>query len=119
MGSPTKSQAGANPPAGHDNQKASRARNEAVNGTEQGRHPHSQTRTPEPRLDQQSANANTPSTPGTLLPFDWDEFQARYEKALHDADENEKIILQDVERLSKVCPPLLKSTRNPFSFMDV
>ena len=66
------------------------------------KHPHSDTKTPEPRIDQLAANTNTPSTPGVLAPFDWDDFEARYEKALFDADENEREILKEAENLSKV-----------------
>lgn len=82
----------------------------SVNGVNQedaimsdsARHPHSDARTPEPRLDQGSVNANTPSTPGLLAPFDWSDFEARYEKALNDADETELEILREAETLSKV-----------------
>lgn len=82
----------------------------SVNGVNQedaimsdsAKHPHSDARTPEPRLDQGSVNANTPSTPGLLAPFDWSDFEARYEKALNDADETELEILREAETLSKV-----------------
>jgi hypothetical protein len=66
------------------------------------KHPHSDARTPEPRLDQGSVNANTPSTPGLLAPFDWSDFEARFEKALNEADEAELQILREAETLSKV-----------------
>lgn len=59
------------------------------------------TKTPEPRRDQPPANAGTPSTPGTLTSFDWRDFEARYEKALSDADESEREILKEAENLSK------------------
>lgn len=65
-------------------------------------HPHSDTKTPEPRFDQTAPSSNTPSTPGILAPFDWHDFEARYEKALHDADEHEREILREAENLSKV-----------------
>lgn len=65
-------------------------------------HPHSETKTPEPKFDQAAPSSNTPSTPGILAPFDWDDFEARYEKALHDADEHEREILREAENLSKV-----------------
>ena len=70
--------------------------------SDSAKHPHSDARTPEPRLDQGTVNANTPSTPGLLAPFDWGDFEARYEKALDDADENELEILREAETLSKV-----------------
>lgn len=62
--------------------------------------------TPEPRPEQLAMNNHaaqaTPSTPGVLSPFDWEDFQSRYEKALADADEEELAVLKDFERLSKV-----------------
>lgn len=64
--------------------------------------PHSQPRTPEPQSKQQTHRASTPSTPGTLAPFEWADFEARYESALRDADEQEKEILKEAEGLSKV-----------------
>jgi uncharacterized protein YeaO (DUF488 family) len=36
------------------------------------------------------------------LPFDWEDFEARYEKALQEADENERGILREAESLAKV-----------------
>lgn len=64
--------------------------------------PQTEKRTPEPQADQQSAESDTPSTPGHLAPFDWDDFEARYEKALREADEHEREILKEAEGLSKV-----------------
>ncbi|KJZ77323.1 hypothetical protein HIM_03047 [Hirsutella minnesotensis 3608] len=58
-------------------------------------------KTPEPPLDQQSPESDTPSTPGQLPPYDWDDFEARYEKALRDADIQERDILKEAEQLSK------------------
>ncbi|KAK5992846.1 hypothetical protein PT974_06268 [Cladobotryum mycophilum] len=60
------------------------------------------TRTPEPHVDQQNGgNSTTPSTPGLLGPFDWDDFESRYERALQEADEHEREILKEAEGLSK------------------
>ena len=62
----------------------------------------SKTITPEPRLDQLiSAAQNTPSTPGLLAPFDWDDFEQRYEKALTDADQQHSAVLKEFDRLAK------------------
>jgi hypothetical protein len=60
-----------------------------------------QTITPEPRLDHiiMTGQTNTPSTPGCLLAFDWDDFEARYLKALADADAQEHQVLSDFNRL--------------------
>lgn len=71
--------------------------------------------TPEPRLEQLAINSHaaqaTPSTPGVLPSFDWEDFQSRYEKALADADEEELTVLKDFEKLSNVrsIPPIFFS----------
>ncbi|KAM0242886.1 hypothetical protein ACHAP5_007139 [Fusarium lateritium] len=65
------------------------------------RHPHANSRTPEPQVDRQASNFDTPDTPGVLEPFDWDEYEARYEAALRDADEQEREILKEADALSK------------------
>ncbi|KAF4967308.1 hypothetical protein FSARC_5138 [Fusarium sarcochroum] len=65
------------------------------------RHPHASSRTPEPQIDRQATNSDTPDTPGALEPFDWDEFEARYEAALRDADEQEREVLKEADALSK------------------
>ncbi|KAL2108970.1 hypothetical protein VUR80DRAFT_3127 [Thermomyces stellatus] len=61
--------------------------------------------TPEPRPEQLAMNNHTsqatPSTPGLLSPFDWEDFQDRYEKALADADKEERAVLKEFDRLSK------------------
>ena len=44
----------------------------------------------------------SPSTPGHLAPFDWDEFEARYEAALADADRHEQELLREFDDLVKV-----------------
>ncbi|KAI5467376.1 hypothetical protein BGZ63DRAFT_398957 [Mariannaea sp. PMI_226] len=56
------------------------------------------TKTPEPTSDHGS---NPPSTPDTIASFDWEEFESRYEKALHDADEHEQEVLKQADSLSK------------------
>ncbi|KAF5231999.1 hypothetical protein FANTH_13184 [Fusarium anthophilum] len=65
------------------------------------RHPHGNRRTPEPQDDRQANNSDPPDTPGVLEPFDWDEFEARYEAALQEADEREREILKEADALSK------------------
>jgi hypothetical protein len=66
------------------------------------RHPHANSRTPEPQIDRQASNSDPPDTPGVLESFDWDEFEARYEAALRDADEQEREILKEADALAKV-----------------
>ena len=63
---------------------------------------HSQTITPEPRPEHYSVNQNTPSTPGIYQPFNWEDFEARYERALADADNHEREVLSEFDRLVKV-----------------
>lgn len=64
-----------------------------------------QTRTPEPqqRRSQRVSVQPSPSTPGRIAPFDWDDFEARYQKALAEADEKDKAILEEFDQLVKVC----------------
>lgn len=66
------------------------------------RHPHANSRTPEPQIDRQASNSDPPDTPGVLESFDWDEFEARYEAALREADEQEREILKEADALAKV-----------------
>lgn len=66
-----------------------------------------QVKTPEPKTSDDRMNghkdntATTPSTPGHLAPFDWDEFEGRYEQALADANNQEKELLEEFDRLVK------------------
>ncbi|KAF5027580.1 hypothetical protein F66182_322 [Fusarium sp. NRRL 66182] len=71
------------------------------NNSSMQRHPHANSRTPEPQVERQPTNSDTPDTPDVLEPFDWDEFEARYEAALRDADEQEREILNEADALSK------------------
>jgi len=71
----------------------------------------SQVRTPEPqqqlyRQHSQTARVGvdaqtSPSTPGHIPPFDWEEFGNRYEQALSQANEQEKELLAEFDRLVK------------------
>lgn len=62
------------------------------------------TKTPEPRPDQQSTSnqAQTPSTPGIYMAMDWVDFEARYEKALLDADNDERELLNEFDQMVRV-----------------
>ncbi|KAL6904735.1 hypothetical protein GGI43DRAFT_288700 [Trichoderma evansii] len=57
-------------------------------------------KTPDLSAGQQNGNL-TPNPPAVLGPFDWDDFEARYEKALMDADEQEREILKEAGDLAK------------------
>ncbi|KAL7919652.1 hypothetical protein ACQKWADRAFT_315484 [Trichoderma austrokoningii] len=60
----------------------------------------SHTKTPDLSAGSQSGTL-TPNPPAVLGPFDWDDFEARYEKALVDADDQEQEILKEAESLAK------------------
>lgn len=60
-------------------------------------------RTPEPSGNEhQTTNPETPGTPLVLAPFDWEDFEARFEQALKEAGEHEQQVLEEAEVLSKV-----------------
>ncbi|KAK3902751.1 hypothetical protein C8A05DRAFT_43877 [Staphylotrichum tortipilum] len=67
----------------------------------------SQLKTPEPRTSKERINGHrdaverSPSTPGHLPPFDWEEFEARYQEAFADADRHEQELLKEFEDLVK------------------
>ncbi|KAL2755091.1 hypothetical protein ACRALDRAFT_2106414 [Sodiomyces alcalophilus JCM 7366] len=62
-------------------------------------------KTPEPNPDQQLVDeqlqANESGTPGSFATFDWEEFEARYNKALADADGNEQELMKQFDELVK------------------
>ncbi|KXX80083.1 hypothetical protein MMYC01_202873 [Madurella mycetomatis] len=66
-----------------------------------------QVKTPEPHPSKECMNGRkemaerSPSTPGHLAPFDWDDFEARYEEALAEADGHEQELLKEFEELVK------------------
>lgn len=48
---------------------------------------------------------STPSTPGAnLMPFDWDDLEARFEKALASANQQERELMGEFDALVKVHP---------------
>ncbi|KAK0729309.1 hypothetical protein B0T21DRAFT_292440 [Apiosordaria backusii] len=64
-----------------------------------------QVKTPEPRILKERSNGNiaerSPSTPGHLAPFDWEDFEARYQEALANANAEEQELLAEFENLIK------------------
>ncbi|KAI4600710.1 hypothetical protein KJ359_012872 [Pestalotiopsis sp. 9143b] len=60
-----------------------------------------QTRTPEPgqRRSQKVSSQPWPGSPGAIEPFDWEDFESRYQKALADADQKETELLAEFEQL--------------------
>lgn len=67
-----------------------------------------QVKTPEPTTSNGRTNGHndqagrSPGTPGHLAPFDWEDFESRYEQALLEADDNEKELLEEFDRLIQV-----------------
>lgn len=51
---------------------------------------------------QQQNGRDSPSASSQLPDFDWEDFEARYERALEDCDEHEREVLRDAEDLGKV-----------------
>ncbi|ETS82171.1 hypothetical protein PFICI_07173 [Pestalotiopsis fici W106-1] len=60
-----------------------------------------QARTPEPsqRRSQKASGQLWPGSPGALAPFDWEDFESRYEKALTEADQKEAELVAEFEHL--------------------
>ncbi|KAI1378748.1 hypothetical protein F4677DRAFT_411904 [Hypoxylon crocopeplum] len=58
-----------------------------------------QARTPE--AQKRRSNRSEMQSPGHLAAFDWEDFAYRYEKALQEADEHEKQLLQEFDNLVK------------------
>ncbi|OTB19222.1 hypothetical protein K445DRAFT_314101 [Daldinia sp. EC12] len=58
-----------------------------------------QTRTPEPQ--KRRSNRSEMQSPGHIVAFDWEDFEDRYEKALQEADESEKQLLEEFDTLVK------------------
>ncbi|KAL1909101.1 hypothetical protein Sste5344_004982 [Sporothrix stenoceras] len=56
---------------------------------------------PPPQMQHGASQAreSSPSTPGHIPPFDWEEFEARYEHALAEMNGEEKELLEEFDRL--------------------
>lgn len=85
--------------------------------------------TPSDAVENHHANvSSSPSPlPADVPPFDWDDFETRYERALREADEAEREILKEAESLSKVyilpcsilCAMLSRGRQTVFTDMQV
>ncbi|KAL7620297.1 hypothetical protein AAE478_009290 [Parahypoxylon ruwenzoriense] len=60
---------------------------------------HRRTQTPEPQ--KRRSDRSEVQSPGHLAAFDWEDFEYRYEKALEEADEVEKQLLEEFDQLVK------------------
>ncbi|KAI0810260.1 hypothetical protein GGR55DRAFT_645963 [Xylaria sp. FL0064] len=82
-------------------------RAQALKGEEptNGGHPrgyqqhHRRAQTPE--TQKRRSDRSEMTSPGHLAPFDWEDFRDRYEKALQEADEKEKEMLEEFGQLVK------------------
>lgn len=64
------------------------------------RQPHTNSVTPEPQPEQEGPDSDAASTPGPLAPYDWADFEVRYDMALREADVHERDILKEAQSLS-------------------
>ncbi|KAI0397457.1 hypothetical protein F5Y17DRAFT_415568 [Xylariaceae sp. FL0594] len=54
-----------------------------------------------PETQKRRSDRSEVASPGQLAPFGWEEFDVRYEKALREADEDERQMLEEFEQLVK------------------
>jgi hypothetical protein len=62
-------------------------------------------KTPEPIADHTSTvppDASRQSSPSVPPPYDWDDFERRYEEALRETDAHEREVLKEADNLSRV-----------------
>ncbi|KAI1448727.1 hypothetical protein ABKA04_008108 [Annulohypoxylon sp. FPYF3050] len=62
---------------------------------------HRQRRAQTPDPQNRRSNRSEMQSPGHLAAFDWDDFEDRYEKALQEADEQERQLLEEFDSLVK------------------
>lgn len=76
-----------------------------VNGHDEanGHSPSGSQGTESPSNQQNPPGPPSPETLEELPAFDWEEFEARYEAALSQASEEERVVLKEAEALSKAC----------------
>lgn len=104
MSSPPKSPANdaASSPASSDRDEQP-AGDDTITISDIGRQVQNQESAPESQDGQHYSSTSSPSPPpADIPPFDWEDFEARYAKALQETDEEEKDILKEAEALSKV-----------------
>ncbi|KAK4141874.1 uncharacterized protein C8A04DRAFT_38783 [Dichotomopilus funicola] len=106
---PSSSSQPAPAPKAQQQQQQTQKQQPQNNGSGTGNNGRPQVRTPEPRQSKDriinghrgDGSDRSPSTPGHLAPFDWEDFEARYEEALADADLQEQELLKEFEDLVK------------------
>ncbi|KAK2594796.1 hypothetical protein QQS21_007483 [Conoideocrella luteorostrata] len=103
MSSPPRSSPGESAASAHSSEEEDQpAGDDTVTLSDMGKQPESQRDVTETYDDQhQNGTPSLSPPPADIAPFDWEDFEARYGKALRDADEEEREILKEAESLSK------------------
>lgn len=102
MASPAKSPASDQAPLDHE---AANYQQAEVPLSENSKTIRTISKTPEPVADQPDMFASIQSSPSVPEPYDWDDFERRYEEALREANDHEREILKEAEGLSRVRTP--------------
>lgn len=79
---------------------------EAPDGAQSRGYQQRQRRAQTPETQKRRSDKSEMTSPGHLAPFDWEDFEDRYEKALQEADEKEKQMLEEFAQLVKVRVPV-------------
>lgn len=95
-----------NPQALPDSPPHDQAMREALNGGQSRGHQQRHRRAQTPETQKRRSDRSEMTSPGHLAPFDWEDFEDRYEKALQEADEREKQMLEEFAQLVKVRVPV-------------
>ncbi|TGJ82672.1 hypothetical protein E0Z10_g6070 [Xylaria hypoxylon] len=74
---------------------------EITNGGHSRVHQQYHRRAQTPETQKRRSDRSEMTSPGHLAPFDWEDFKDRYEKALQEADEREKQMLEEFGQLVK------------------
>ncbi|KAJ2978478.1 hypothetical protein NUW58_g7481 [Xylaria curta] len=74
---------------------------EVPNGTQFRGHQQHHRRAQTPETQKRRSDRSEMTSPGHLAPFDWEDFEDRYEKALKEADDTEKQMLEEFGQLVK------------------
>lgn len=90
-----------NPQALPDSPPHDQAMREALNGGQSRGHQQRHRRAQTPETQKRRSDRSEMTSPGHLAPFDWEDFEDRYEKALQEADEREKQMLEEFAQLVK------------------
>ncbi|KAI1426790.1 hypothetical protein F5Y12DRAFT_741222 [Xylaria sp. FL1777] len=74
---------------------------EPVNGGQPRGYQQYHRRAQTPETQKRRSDRSEMTSPGHLAPFDWDDFKDRYEKALQEADDKERQMLEEFGQLVK------------------